>query len=262
MAARAVSRAVRALAHRVAAALPRGVRTRLRALVERSAPDPRDLARVREVTSRQWQRPGSPRYVSSYWDDVDAAGSDSVGRRRSEWLAALPPFRDAASALELGCGPGRNLWVLQQRHPAMALFGIDINPEGIAHARARVRGEFRLGDLYEPGRLLGDTRVDVIFTMGVLIHLHPDTLPALVEAMRRHARKWLVFVEQVSETNEVVKGPARWRPTRRVTGDYIQWSPNLPAILAGLGLAFERSAVPRALQANGGRDLLVVPLGR
>ena len=45
MAARAVSRAVRALAHRVAAALPRGVRTRLRALVERSAPDPEAVKR-------------------------------------------------------------------------------------------------------------------------------------------------------------------------------------------------------------------------
>ena len=251
----------RGLARRVAAVLPRGVRVRLRALLERSAPDPRDVERVRDVTSRQWARPASPRYVTSYWDDVDGP-ADSVGKRRSEWLADLPVFHDAASALELGCGPGRNLWVLQRRHPAMALFGVDINPEGIAHARSRVRGKFLVGNLYDLDRLLGDTRVDVVFTMGVLIHLHPATLPALVDAMRRRARRTLVFVEQVSATNEVVKGPARWRPTRRVTGDYIQWSPDLPAILAGLGLAFERSAVPIELQANGGRDLLVVPLGR
>lgn len=248
MAPRAVSRGVRELARRVAAALPYCVRTRLRALVERSAPDPGDLARVRDVTSR--------------WDDVDAERADSIGKRRSEWLAELPPFREATSALELGCGPGRNLWVLQRRYPAMALFGVDINPEGIAHARSRVRGELLVGNLYELGRLLGDTRVDLIFTMGVLIHLHPDTLPALIAEMRRRARRWLVFVEQVSETNEVVKGPARWRPTRRVTGDYIQWSPNLPAILAGLGFGVERSAVPLELQANGGRDLLVVPLAQ
>jgi SAM-dependent methyltransferase len=221
--------------------------------------DPRDVTKVQRVTAAHWREGYSSRYVESYWDGVDA-GRDSAGTRRSAWLADLPAFRDAASALELGCGPGRNLWALQQRHPAMTLQGIDINPEGIAHARTRVRGEFLSGDLYQLPALLGDRRVDVIFTMGVLIHLHPDTLPVLLEAMRAHARRSLVFVEQVSATNEVVKGPARWAPSRKVTGDYIQWSPDLPGMLRRLGVGFEHTPLPESLQSNGARDLLVVNL--
>jgi SAM-dependent methyltransferase len=244
---------------RVARMLPYRVRRRLRAMLEPPLADPRDVARVQTITASHWREGYSPRYLESYWDAIDT-DRDSVGTRRSRWLAELPPFRDAASALELGCGPGRNLWTLQQRYPAMTLHGVDINPDGIAYARTRVRGDFVAGDLYQLPVLLGDRRVDVIFTMGVLIHLHPDTLPALLQAMRAHARRWLVFVEQVSATNEVVKGPARWAPSRKVTGDYIQWSPDLPGMLRRLGIGFEHTPLPEALHSNGARDLLVVKL--
>jgi hypothetical protein len=140
----------------------------------------------------------------------------------------------------------------------MTLHGIDINPDGIAHARTRLRGEFVVGDLYQLGALLHGRRVDVIFTMGVLIHLHPETLPGLIEAMRDHARRWLVFVEQVSVTNEVVKGPAGWAPSSKITGDYIQWSPDLPGMLRRLGLRFEHDPLPMDVQSNGARDVLIV----
>jgi SAM-dependent methyltransferase len=243
---------------RVTGLLPYRVRRGLRALLERPVADPEDVERVSAVTAAHWRANTSPRYLRSYWDEADGGGS--VGTRRSEWLAELAPLQEAQSVLELGCGPGRNLWVLQRRHPAMALFGIDISAEGIAHARQRVRGEFLVGDLYRLEELLRGRRVDVIFTMGVLIHLHPRTLPGLLDVMRAHARRALVLVEQVSATNEVVKGPARWGPSRRVTGEYIQWSPDLPGMLRALGLGADHSPLPAGLQSNGARDLLVVRL--
>src|SRR6185295_10634512 len=100
--------------------LPYGARVRLRALVERPL-DPADVSRVRGITSSQWRAP-SARYVESYWSGVDG-GADSVATRRSRWLSELPPFAKAASVLELGCGPGRNLYVLQHRYPHLAIHG-------------------------------------------------------------------------------------------------------------------------------------------
>jgi SAM-dependent methyltransferase len=247
---------LRALVRRL---VPRGVRLRVRALLERDAVDPGDVDRVKAVTAAHWQSRGA-RYVDAYWDDIDAGGASAVSRGRSEWLADLPPIRQAASVMELGCGPGRNLWVLQQRRPDLALYGLDINPEAIAKARRHVRGDFGVGDLYALASLLGERTVDVIFTMGVLIHLHPRTLPGVIAEMRRRARRHLVFVEQISADDEVVKGPAGWGPTRTVSGEYIQWSPNLPRILDGHGLRYALSDVPPALQSNGARHLLVVDL--
>jgi SAM-dependent methyltransferase len=242
--------------------VPWRLRRLLRSLVEPEIADPRDVERVKAVTAGQWQTAAarSPRYVASYWDHAEDVSRPTRGRRRSEWLAARPPFAEVGSVLELGCAAGRNLYVLQQRYPALALSGVDINAEAVAHAAARVRGEFTVGDLYDLPAVLGDRVVDLIFTMGVLIHLHPDTLPGVVEEMRRHARRYLVFVEQASGDQEVVKGPARWKPSRKVTGAYIQWSPDLPGLLTRLGIDYQLSGLPADVQSNGARQLIVATL--
>jgi SAM-dependent methyltransferase len=200
----------------------------------------------------------APHHAQAYWGRADDSGSDTVEKRRSEWLAGLEPFRTARSVIELGCGAGRNLYVLQQRYPKMALCGVDINAEAVEFARARVRGEFLVGNLYDLDAVLEDRKADVVFTMGVLIHLHPDTLPSLLARMAQRTGHWVVLVEQVSPNNAVVKGPASWHPERRVTGEYIQWSPDLPGILSMLGLSYMMSEVPPDLQTNGARHLLVV----
>jgi SAM-dependent methyltransferase len=240
--------------------LPAPLRRRLRALLDRSRLDPDDVARVRAVTAAQWRTVGAraPHHADAYWAGVDESAADSVAKRRSEWLADLAPFRSADSALELGCNVGRNLWMLQQRYPAMALRGVDIDAEAIAYARSRVKAEFLVGDLYDVERALGDWTADVVFTMGVLIHLHPATLPPLLETMARRARRHVVLVEQISADNVVVKGPARWRPERRVTGEYIQWSPDLAGMLAALGLRHTVDELPPEVAANGARHLVVV----
>lgn len=239
--------------------LPYGLRVMLRSLLERDRLEPGDVERVKAITAEQWRTLArrSPTYLPSYWDDADDESRDTLGKRRSAWLADLPPFRQVQSVMELGCGAGRNLYVLQRRYPHLTLFGVDISPEGIEHARRHARGEFVVGDLYDFDTILQGRVVDLIFTMGVLIHLHPATLPRLIEEMRCRARKFLIFVEQVSLDDEVVKGPARWRPHRRITGDYIQWSPNLPGILDHLGIRYEMSDIPEALQSNGARHLIV-----
>ncbi len=238
-------------------------RPRLRRFLDRSRLDPHDVARVREVTAAQWRTVGSraPHHADAYWANVDEAAADSVAKRRSEWLAGLAPFQSAGSALELGCNVGRNLWVLRQRYPGMALRGVDIDPEAIAYARARLDADLLVGDLYDVDRALGDWTADVVFTMGVLIHLHPATLPSLLEAMARRARRHVVLVEQISADNVVVKGPASWHPERRVTGEYIQWSPNLPGMLAALGLPYAVEDVPAEVATNGARHVLFVAPG-
>lgn len=236
------------------------LRTSLTPCAERYAPD--DVERVKAVTAEQWRTLArrSSTYVAGYWDHANDEARRSRTSRRSQWFAGLPVFAGAESVLELGCGAGRNLYFLQLRYPQLALYGVDISQDAVEHARRHVRGHFWVGDLYNAKQLLERIEVDVIFTMGVLIHLHPPALPELIAELRRHARRHLVFLEQVSEENEVVKGPAWWRPSLRVTGHYIQWSPDLPGILRDLGLSFHLSNVPAELQANGGRHLLVVPL--
>jgi SAM-dependent methyltransferase len=241
--------------------LPYPLRVKLRALLEGGWLDPHDVGTVSAVTAAQWRTIGerTPGYIDVYWDGADDPAADAPAKRRSAWLAGLDVFTGAGSVLELGCNVGRNLWMLRRRHPGLTLAGVDINPEAIEHARRRVEGDLFVGDLYDPGATLGHRTADVVFTMGVLIHLHPDTVPELLAEMVKRARRAVVLVEQVSEDNRVLKGPASWQPERRVTGAYIQWSPDLPGMLRALGLPFTLTEVPADCQSNGARHLLVVP---
>ena len=57
------------------------------------------------------------------------------GRERA--IAALR-LQDAGSVLEIGCGTGRNLKLMADRHPALRLTGIDISQEMLKSARAKI----------------------------------------------------------------------------------------------------------------------------
>lgn len=245
--------------------LSAGLRARLQALRTPASDryDHDDVARVQRVTAEQW-RTASARSIR-YLGDYAVTGETAKAKTwaRSQWLASQPEFARAASVLDLGCAAGRNLVALREAHPALALFGVDINREAVGVAASSVPGAALLvGDLYDAGKVLAALpRPDIILTMGTLIHLHPATLPRLLLRMALYAHRALLLCEQVSVDNEVVKGPAWWRPTRKVTGDYIQWAPNLYEMLRALGLQFDVRRVPEDLQGNGARDLIAVHLG-
>lgn len=117
--------------------VPYRVRVIIRSLLERKGPSQWDVERVKTITVDQWRSLGTrtPKYLQGYWDNADDDSKDTRGKRRSAWLADLPEFHQIGSALELGSGAGRNLYMLQQRHPELKLYGVDINPEGIEHTR-------------------------------------------------------------------------------------------------------------------------------
>jgi S-adenosylmethionine-diacylgycerolhomoserine-N-methlytransferase len=57
------------------------------------------------------------------------------GRERA---IAVLRLQDAASVLEIGCGTGRNLKLMADRHPALRLTGIDISEQMLKSARAKI----------------------------------------------------------------------------------------------------------------------------
>jgi SAM-dependent methyltransferase len=76
-----------------------------------------------------------------------------LGRERA--ITALR-LQDARSALEIGCGTGRNLKLMADRHPALRLIGIDISGNAevgapkIARARLDDRVTLQQGDAAGP----------------------------------------------------------------------------------------------------------------
>ena len=110
-----------------------------------------------------------------------------LGRDRLIENLAPPP---GATALEVGCGTGRNLVCAARRHPQAEFFGVDISHEMLATARraaARAGTDDRIrlaaGDAtrFHPYAVFGFSRFDRIF-MSYTLSMIPDWQAALAQA--------------------------------------------------------------------------------
>ena len=110
-----------------------------------------------------------------------------LGRDRLIENLAPPP---GETALEVGCGTGRNLVCAARRHPQAEFFGVDISHEMLATAR-RAAARAGMGDRirlasgdatrFHPYAVFGFSRFDRIF-MSYTLSMIPDWQAALAQA--------------------------------------------------------------------------------
>jgi pseudaminic acid biosynthesis-associated methylase len=116
------------------------------------------------------------------------------------FLADLPR---SASILEVGCNLGNQLMILEQMG-FKNLTGIEIHKEIVKEARARVPW----ATVMEGSALkipFGDTKFDLVFTSGLLIHIAPRDLPVVMREIYRCSKNWIWGLEYYApETTEVL----------------------------------------------------------
>lgn len=108
------------------------------------------------------------------------------------------------NALEVGCNIGRNLLAL--RHFIPELHGVE--PNAKACQQARDREELANVTIVESDGFklpYADSSIDLVFTSGVLIHVAPDDLGAVVDEIVRVARQYIVCIEYFSHEPTEVK---------------------------------------------------------
>jgi pseudaminic acid biosynthesis-associated methylase len=128
---------------------------------------------------------------------------DRLHRATIQWanllgrIASDPP----KSILEIGANVGLNLMALQ-RITSAQLWALEPN----------VRARSALGEILAPEQIidgtaenipLADGVADLVFTSGVLIHIHPDNLLRACSEIVRCARKYVVCIEYFSHEPEV-----------------------------------------------------------
>ena len=99
-----------------------------------------------------------------------------------------------ARVLEVGCNVGGNLVWIAERIGAQNVYGVDINRTALAHLRTRIPD---VNALHAPARTLPfrDGFFDLAFTMGVLIHQPPETLPLVMSEIVRSSRRYVLCGE-------------------------------------------------------------------
>jgi pseudaminic acid biosynthesis-associated methylase len=154
-----------------------------------------------------------------------AFGTAYTERNVVDWRARVSGFRQALegleirSALEVGCNRGHNVMALRD------VFGESVRLEAVEpneHARriAAAAGVFALPG--EAGRLpFGAREFDLVFTVGVLIHIATPDLPDALREIARVAGRYILAAEYFSERD--IEIPYRGREGLLWKRDFGAW---------------------------------------
>lgn len=181
----------------------------------------------------------------SFW--AGDFGTQYIGRNESPALLAsnVSLFARAlgragaiGSCVEFGANVGMNLRALATLFPGIAQRAVEINPAA-AESLARLIGDrnvFRGSILdYEAGEA-----ADLSFTKGVLIHIHPDMLPAVYGKLHQASRRWILVCEYYNPVPVAIpyRGHAERLYKRDFAGELLDAFPDLA--LADYGFAYRR----------------------
>lgn len=125
------------------------------------------------------------------------AAPDLIAANLSLFSEILGHTQGIASAIEFGANIGMNLRALRQLLPAAKLAALEINSQAAEVLRSLGYVDVRHRSIldYAPQ----DTH-DLAFIKGVLIHINPDSLPSVYDALHTSSRKYVCVVEYYNPT--------------------------------------------------------------
>lgn len=144
---------------------------------------------------------------------------------REQLVSAKP-----TSALEIGCGFGRNLELLFWSLPDCRITGMDISEEMLKIGRRNdiPRVSWVCGDAASIP--FPDKSYDAVFTHGLLMHIPPERVHKAFEEMTRVAKRSIFCIEEA---------PFPFENGSRGINDYT-FAHNYPAMVDRLGLRIEK----------------------
>lgn len=123
-------------------------------------------------------------------------------RRAAFWDRLLEAHR-IRSVLEVGCGQGNNLAPIARRLDPADVWGVDVNETALTRARENAPG---VNVMRSRARRLPfrDEFVDLVYTVGVLIHQPEESLAAVIGEIVRCSGRLVLWVEYHADKTEEV----------------------------------------------------------
>jgi len=109
---------------------------------------------------------------------------------------------DPASAIELGCGDGRNMKALLQLHPLMRFVGVDVNQSALKQAAEY--GTTICKSVADPNLPAMVNQADLVYTKGVLIHIPPEQLEQVYDNIYHLSNHLILIGEYFSPRREEI----------------------------------------------------------
>lgn len=115
------------------------------------------------------------------------------------WRRMLAKAAPTSRILECGCNIGRNLGFLDTLRPEATKSIIEISKPAFDF----VTGHYKLDETFNGPILQSDlapASFDLVFTIGVLIHVNPDDLLATMTKMHDYSRRYVLIGEYFNRT--------------------------------------------------------------
>ncbi len=130
-------------------------------------------------------------------------GDSYTERNKIDWRNRVDFFKDvldftaAKTVLEVGCNSGHNLLAIKMINPKTYVHGIEINPE--ARRKAAEHG-IQTSDI--PAAQVGQyfEGYDLVFSAGLLIHIHPDQLRQVMQGMIDASSHYIIAIEYAAKS--------------------------------------------------------------
>jgi pseudaminic acid biosynthesis-associated methylase len=120
------------------------------------------------------------------------------------WMKMLSKAEGVNSVLECGCNIGRNIGFLNQVLPDTKKSVIEISKPAYEYTTSTYEIEKSFnGPIVESE--LSKNSFDLTFTIGVLIHIHPDDLVANMKKLYDYSRKYILIGEYFNRTPIMVE---------------------------------------------------------
>lgn len=136
--------------------------------------------------------------TSEFW--AGAFGNEYISRNNIDYRTRMDFFldvmdiTDAETILEVGCNKGHNLQALAAVDSDVELAGCDINATAATMAESAMPEAFILNVGANELDQFG-IKFDLVFTAGVLIHVGPESLKAVMQAIIDASEKYVLAVE-------------------------------------------------------------------
>jgi pseudaminic acid biosynthesis-associated methylase len=160
----------------------------------------------KKSTTAFWKGDFGHRYIDRNVrnkEQTDEIAEKAFGVTRSEIFCRALNLSSARCILEIGCNVGQNFELIMAQTKDSRLFGVEINFRA-AKTALQNHSYSSIVQAEAFNIPFAASSFDLVFTAGVLIHIHPDDLPIVIDEILRVSGRYVLGMEYHSDHLESV----------------------------------------------------------
>ena len=139
-------------------------------------------------------------WANTYADEYIKKNSQFDGEKGvAAWKLMLTNIKPISSILECGCNIGRNIDFLNEVYPSASKSIIEISKPAFEFVTSRHELALAFNGAIEDANF-EEASFDLVFTIGVLIHIHPENLLKNMEKMYQLSSEYILIGEYFNRT--------------------------------------------------------------